>query len=123
MDKVTITLGNEAMKTEEETMAKQVKKTGRIINVFGERLAEVSEFLNDHDVVQVEGQAYYTHDFGGVIVGSRTATSVDFGDNDTGRGTRTAPTSTQGMAAPMRRGTLPTRIQYGPAEICENQND
>lgn len=95
----------------------QITKTGRIVNAWGISLPEVSEVLGCHDVVYVDGVAYYTHDFGGYVVGSRTATSVDYGGNDVGRGVRTAPQPLDGMAAPQVRGARPTKISYGDPEI------
>jgi hypothetical protein len=92
-------------------------KTGRLVNVYGTKLAEINVALGDHDVVTVDGVAFYTHDLGGFIVGSREATSTDYGGNDVGRGTRTAPHPLDGMAATIERGARPTRIRYSEPEI------
>lgn len=99
------------------TETSNANKTGRTINVYGLKLAEIDLPLGDHDTVCVDGVWYYTHDLGGFIVGSRTATSSDFGGNDAGRGVRTAPDSLQGMAASQMHGARPTRISYSDPEI------
>ena len=96
----------------------QASKTGRTVNVYGSQLAEIDAALVTHQIVTVDGVAYYTHDLGGFIVGSRTATSTDFGGNDAGRGTRTAPEPLAGMSATQGKGTIPTRIEYSAPEIC-----
>jgi hypothetical protein len=99
------------------TTSSDCTKTGFVVDVWGTKLPEIDRELGDHDTICVDGVWYYTWDFGGFIVGSRQATSTDFGGNDAGRGTRTAPEFLQGMAATQGKGTRPTRVKFSTPEI------
>lgn len=92
-------------------------KTGAFVNCHGVRLPEISVPLGEHDVVWVDEVAYYTHDFGGFVVGSREARSTDAGGNDVGRKVCVAPEPLDGMAAPLMRGAIRTEIRFSDPEI------
>ncbi len=91
-------------------------KTGRFLNCHGQLLAVINEMVGVHSTIEVDGISYYTWDFGGFVVGSRMAKGTDYGGNLV-HGERTAPTSLMGLAAPLGRGALPCRIDYGEPEI------
>ena len=84
--------------------------------IHGLDLAHAGAEPGTHRTVEVGGVWYYTHDFGGVTVGSRRARQVDFGGNPHSEW-RNAPAPADGLAAPLMRGALPTRIEYSEPEV------
>lgn len=84
--------------------------------IYGLDLIHAGEDVGVDRVVEFAGVWYYTHDFGGVTVGSRRARQVDFGGNPHSAW-RAAPSATTGLAATLMRGALPTRVEYSNPEI------
>lgn len=70
------------------------------------------------DLVEVNGIAYYVHDFGGVQAGSRQVFGKDYGGNVC-HGPRTAPEGTMGVAADLPG--RPVRAAYSDAEFWIEQ--
>lgn len=84
--------------------------------IFGLTLTHAGDEPGVHRTVEFNGVWYYTHDFGGVTVGSRRARRVDYGGNPQSEW-REAPASTMGLAATLGHGALPTRVEYSEPEI------
>lgn len=91
--------------------------TGRQVTYYGITLPEATGARGTHSTCEVDGVSFYVFNFGGVLAGSRTVRGEDYGGNLV-HAARTAPTSTVGIAAPLRG--IPVRAAYGPPEIFFN---
>lgn len=94
------------------------KLTDKTTNVFGIPLKQIDCEIRPQDIVEVDGVHYYTYDFGGYIVGSRSARAVDAGDNRIPRRKeRFAPEPLDGLARPAVIGNGPCQIEFSAPEI------
>lgn len=97
---------------------KQGKLTGHKATAYGLTLPEVrvEGGASYPDKVEVDGVAYYVHDFGGFWVGSRSVYGADAGGNEVNP-ERFAPASRVGIAAPRGRTQEYVQASYSEPEV------